>query len=73
MQGPPAGAVHQGDGHEGHADHDDADADGRELGALRRQSRRREQARRVVEDLRQTNRGGRGALAGDLGLEDGGL
>lgn len=51
MQSPPAGAVHQGNGDEGHDDHDDADADCRKLGALLRQARRREQVRRVVENL----------------------
>lgn len=51
MQGPAAGAVHEGQRHQGHADHDGSDTHGRELGRLVRQTRRCEERRRVIEHL----------------------
>ena len=50
MQAAASALVHEGNGDEGHDDHDGADADGGVLGVRLGQARRDEQVGRVVED-----------------------
>ena len=50
VESPPSTLIHQGDGDEGHDDHDGADANGGVFGVGLRQAGRHEQVGRVVED-----------------------
>ena len=51
VEGPTSAPVHQGDGDQGHDDHDGPNPDGRVLRVGLRQAGGHEQVGRVVEDL----------------------